>query len=385
MRKLIVDLSDFRLHLYFRIESWKHNPYVGSFHAINYAEGQATKATNGIMLESKNNPLVGFVRHSPSISKSMGLKRIISEDPSIKPPILTQLQLKRNELASSPLTEKNFVRSLKQIPTSVYSSSEIQSPSRRGSIKLDENSEDQCLCAICMEAYVDGDEIVKLACDHCYHGECATKWFYQDVLNSTQMESNFSCPKCRKSHHTTLSEVGTSSSFVTTEDILDMSTTLLQIGQSLIHEGGYDFLSDFGGAESPYDNNSTTSETRFVPKSPYRISPTKCIQRQKSSSTINSGPSSSQPLMNQQETESNEMNNNNTQENNNNINTIDDCSSENYSMEAFPITTTTTKHVLMIPPQVIVSTTTRSMPKPVPSPVGSVLSLSAWSDCSVPL
>lgn len=319
------------------------------------------------MLESKNNPLVGFVRHSPSsISKSMGLKRIISEDPSIKPPILTQLQLKRNEMTSSPLTEKNFVRSLKQIPTSVYSSSEVQSPSRRGSIKLDENSEDQCLCAICMEAYADGDEILTLACAHCYHSECASKWFYQDCLNSAHMESNFSCPKCRKNHHATLSEVGSSSSLVTTEDNLGISTTLLQIGQSLINEGGYDFLSDFG-AESPYENG----EARFVPKSPYRISPTKCIQRQRSSSTVNSCPSTTQPT-NENDNESNGM----TQENNQTY----DPQNDNNSVEDI----STSIHTLSIQPQVTPMKITH-LPKPLPSPAGSVLSFSTWSDCGVPL
>lgn len=85
----------------------RHNPYVGSFHhgindvtriERNSSTDKSYPCTleNQIMSESKNNPLIGIFRHSPSQTsqKSLGLKGIIYSEKVIKPSnMLSQLQV----------------------------------------------------------------------------------------------------------------------------------------------------------------------------------------------------------------------------------------------------------------------------------------------------
>ena len=83
----------------------RHNPYVGSFHhGVNDVASVERTSTeyadrlgSVIMSESKNNPLVGIFRHSPSSKlspiKSLGLKGIIYSENVEKPAnMLSQLQ-----------------------------------------------------------------------------------------------------------------------------------------------------------------------------------------------------------------------------------------------------------------------------------------------------
>jgi hypothetical protein len=85
----------------------KHNPYVGSFHGVHLSfDSEAATNTktnsysqynykNEVMIESKNNPLIGIFRHSPSSDnhKLQGLKGIIYDKKVEKPNIISQVQV----------------------------------------------------------------------------------------------------------------------------------------------------------------------------------------------------------------------------------------------------------------------------------------------------
>ena len=60
----------------FRLESHRHNPYIGSFHTVD----RRTKPSSSSMLldTSLKNPFIGTIRHSPAGS-SAGLKGILWE------------------------------------------------------------------------------------------------------------------------------------------------------------------------------------------------------------------------------------------------------------------------------------------------------------------
>ena len=43
-------------------------------------------------------------------------------------------------------------------------------------------------CSICLEEYIENNNIIKLNCEHQYHKECIKEWF----------KINNNCPQCRK-------------------------------------------------------------------------------------------------------------------------------------------------------------------------------------------
>mmetsp|Transcript_11379 Transcript_11379/g.15646 ORF Transcript_11379/g.15646 Transcript_11379/m.15646 type:complete len:456 (+) Transcript_11379:72-1439(+) len=198
----------------FRMIGLRHNPYVGSFHHGNNAAGEVSSSTeytnklkNIIMTESKNNPLVGIFRHSPSsigAVNTLGLKCILFAENEKPKKVISQLQVaKRTKL----LAKKEFLASLKRIPSKVFSlsqqsqSSEISSPLQddsSGSVEVD-NQRPQC--SICMELYEDGDELLTLTCSHCFHSDCVGEWFYQGCLDRDKVDIKpFNCPECRQDH-----------------------------------------------------------------------------------------------------------------------------------------------------------------------------------------
>ncbi|KAJ1437211.1 hypothetical protein B484DRAFT_445292 [Ochromonadaceae sp. CCMP2298] len=240
----------------------RHNPYVGSFHGINsHMTDQArSRFYRYVMMEdSKSNPLVGVFRHSPEPSKSLGLKSILY-DAGLKPPALSQMQVSRE---TKQFPTQQFLRSLRTIPTHFYASSACSKSSLTGSRKsvetnlpesmlLPESNEAHeapddyapPMCSICIEPYKDGDELRTLACQHCFHNECVSKWIIHHCLSSSHLPelSSFNCPECRQ-NHVTLSEAGSSSASLA-EGISGQS--FLQVGETLVYDVGYDFLSDFG-------------------------------------------------------------------------------------------------------------------------------------------
>lgn len=221
----------------YRMTGLRHNPYVGSFHGVNLPLHDKFNIGNvkTVMTESKNNPLVGVFRHAPSISaKSPGMKSMINGP--IKPPLFSQMQVNRRPPQQKAMSAKySFLASLKQIPVSKYSSpaNSVSCASVNCECK-----DDLPLCSICLEPYVDGDELYTLACSHCFHSECAKKWFVTGCLNNEESAS-FNCPECRQNHV----ELSEESSLMSGGEGI-CSSSFLHVGQNLANEGGYDFASD---------------------------------------------------------------------------------------------------------------------------------------------
>lgn len=226
----------------YRIEGFRHNPYIGSFHGVPYVNEPDISTSEQLTLaNAKKNPMIGIFRHSPSVcSDRKGLKAAIySEKSNI--PVVSRLHVTSPAVAF----QHNFVSSLKQIPLSVYSAK----PSPAHSIcdsEVDADGSkirDHCdkpMCSICLDEYRDGDELLTLACGHCFHSECVNKWFFQGCLNNAALNETFRCPHCRQDHLALTSEKGSNCS----EDNGIPTSSFLKIGQSLLADGGYDFLSD---------------------------------------------------------------------------------------------------------------------------------------------
>lgn len=241
----------------FRMDDFRHNPYVGSFHALPVKMNSESKSDELVMTESKTNPMVGLFRHSPPLqSNRVGLKSVIYEDPQLGFPIISRLRL--NSLPRSALTGRTFLSSLRKIPVTVYSASSSasksiidlaeKSPTENGSctdIHGDTRGREAPMCAICLEEYADGDELLTLACSHCFHSECANKWFYHGCINNAELQDAFRCPHCRQDH-IALSEQCSHAS----GDAVIPTNAFLDVGQSLLRDGGYDFLSDAGSERS---------------------------------------------------------------------------------------------------------------------------------------
>jgi hypothetical protein len=247
----------------------KNNPYVGTFHGRNYV-CDGTPLKQCMLEDSKRNPLIGVFRHSPAQrSKSLGLKSILYGEPTEKQNVFSQLQVARE---TKKVPTHNFLRSLRQIPTKVYSSSSVGSRSsvsasvisphealqpvdapKTTPVAVDENVP---MCSICIEPYADGDELRTFACSHCFHNECVSKWIFHRCLNDAELES-FNCPECRQ-NHITLSEAGSSQTSLA-DGMCNLS--YLQVGETL--GGGYDFLSDFGSElQSPLGTASCPASPR---------------------------------------------------------------------------------------------------------------------------
>jgi hypothetical protein len=209
---------------------FRHNPYVGSFHRVNYIPFSSENFYQNIINDvSKRNPIVGLIRHSPSTVKSSGLKRIIDDDSEkAHAPLISRINVVKE--ISKTLPHQNFVASLKTIPHSKFSTSASSVP--------ESVDPDSPMCTICREVYSDGDNILTLACSHCFHSECLSKWFYQDCLDSSDMSSSFRCPHCRQNH------VSINDGSICSEDLRIPVVSFEQIGQSLLEDGGYDLLND---------------------------------------------------------------------------------------------------------------------------------------------
>lgn len=201
----------------------KHNPYVGSFHTKNINQHNTIINNGDLFLKShssiieeifKSNPLIGNFRHSPSqkdiVKHSLGLKTILYEIPNDNTNVLSQLHInhRSNQLNSTSI---KFLQSLRSIPSKVYSSSTLHSLSAVSSsncisnqhktnqssdidvesnmtnidnYNFDNNNEAPPICSICIEEYMDGDEIRSLACSHCFHNECFRYLIYRGILDS---------------------------------------------------------------------------------------------------------------------------------------------------------------------------------------------------------
>lgn len=333
----------------YRMDDFRHNPYVGSFHAVPYKTEEASQTDDQLFLmsEAKTNPMVGLFRHSPPIvtcqqslqNQRVGLKSVIYEEnqpQSTSLPIISRLRL-NTSLPRSTLTGRTFLSSLRKLPVTVYCSPSPQTSSSiasnsvtdgqpANSQRTDDVHEDKPMCAICLEEYADGDELFTLACSHCFHSECVNRWFYHGCISSTRYASRtsapspsvpasssskpgyaastveafqeaFRCPACRQDH-IALSEQGSVAeaslcqstltrntvTAVSLVEVVEVSSndggipmgSFFDLGQSLLLDGGYDFLSDVG---SEKNSVSSTQQHAQLSKPPL-VSTPKRLQTQ---------------------------------------------------------------------------------------------------------
>lgn len=272
----------------YRMSGLKHNPYVGTFGGNNKHENN----DHVVMTDTRTNPVIGVFRHSPASSslahivslpiglatdrlrpglpkgKGTGLKGILYS--STKPPLFSQLQVTRASTQTQTL-RYNLLTSLRHNPLKKFSStpsvgsntndtetrsvnSELLESTlavgEQSTFSVGENSpirhnDDVPMCAICLVAFEDGDEIRSLACSHCFHNECVNHWVFHRCLSNDDI-SSLNCPECRQDH-VALSECSSSTNLnesVIAEGI--SSASLLRVGENMALEGGYDFLSDIG-------------------------------------------------------------------------------------------------------------------------------------------
>lgn len=83
---------------------------------------------------------------------------------------------------------------LKNLPLSLFSASKSKSC-------CDEESP---VCAICLDAFNDGDELRNLNCSHCFHRACVDIWLLGTLSDDIQL--NGTCPTCRQ-HATNASPI----------------------------------------------------------------------------------------------------------------------------------------------------------------------------------
>lgn len=152
-----------------------HNPYIGSFHRKQKMTNLAS--TTHSLLPSSS-PHVGTFRHSPQTT-SQGLKELLWEENNLAMPFISQIQLaQQNKYAKRHVAKK----ALDDIPSTRFASSGT--------------STDAPVCAICLESFVDGDELRTLSCGHCFHRGCVDIWLLGTLSEDSLVTSI--CPTCRR-------------------------------------------------------------------------------------------------------------------------------------------------------------------------------------------
>lgn len=168
----------------------KQSPYVGYFRA----NGSRTESR---LFEPNSNPHVGVYRHAPAKTTSNGLQEILRDKKNVlkQPKSVVSTML----LFSSGTTPKHFgKKTLESMPTSHYvsnrdhESGEVETP----------------MCPICLENFVDGDEIRNLKCSHCFHKSCIDIWLLGTL--SSDMTTTV-CPSCRQDASNAIAESGSGS------------------------------------------------------------------------------------------------------------------------------------------------------------------------------
>lgn len=206
-----------------------HNPYIGSFHRRQKITNWTSRTRS---LLPSSSPHVGTFRHSPQTT-SQGLKELLWEENSLTMPFISQIQLaQQNKYAKRHIAKK----ALDEIPSTRFAAA-------------DSNHADAPICAICLESFVDGDELRTLNCGHCFHRGCVDIWLLGTLSEESLVTSN--CPTCRRdlssSSSTVLvniSDIGASGIDVVTPSDDSSSSSediprecFLRIGQFLFEQG----------------------------------------------------------------------------------------------------------------------------------------------------
>ncbi len=203
-----------------------------------------------IIGEARYSANIGMIRHSPpckttgctsAMGKGLGLKDVIYSTQRGRGTIFSQLQKPRDCPQNvGQISAHNFLESFRKIPSSVFSASN----------QLSDIDESNPICSICLEKYVNGDEILTLACDHCFHSDCIGKWFCRDFFRTVDPAASFRCPQCRQDH-VSLSEKNSSSC----SDLCDVQnhitkSSFVRVGQNIANEVDYDILCDWTSCAS---------------------------------------------------------------------------------------------------------------------------------------
>ena len=184
----------------FKLDAYRKNPYVGSFHSVNRPPASCTTTSLMMLGATKNNALIGSFRHSPSSAAAvgLGLKEILWED--WKKPIISQVQLSREQKFSNRHASPQLLSS---IPITRYMACPcLASRVQNGDDDDDDDDNkgntslvDLPQCAICLDPFADGDELRTLNCCHCYHRRCIDLWLLGCMSDEATVTNN--CPQCR--------------------------------------------------------------------------------------------------------------------------------------------------------------------------------------------
>jgi hypothetical protein len=198
----------------------KQSPYVG------YFRGNGAR-TASRLFEPNSHPHVGVYRHAPAKTTSSGLQEILRDKRiSLKAKsVISTLQL-----FNSALPKHLEKKTLELMPTSHFISNRDQCGETNGETPM---------CPICLEHFIDGDEIRNLKCSHCFHKSCVDIWLLGTM--SSDMTTTV-CPTCRQDASSVMSEPGTGSSVYSAPEYPTPISTIpaecfLRVGQFLHQEG----------------------------------------------------------------------------------------------------------------------------------------------------
>lgn len=220
----------------------KQSPYVG------YFRGNGTR-TASRLFEPNSHPHVGVYRHAPARTTSHGLQAILlDKKTSLKPKsVISTLQL----FSGDSLPRHVEKKTLESMPSSHFHSN-------------CRSCDDIPMCPICLENFVDGDEIRNLKCSHCFHKSCIDIWLLGTL--STEVTTTV-CPTCRQDASVAILEPESGRGVYTSpNDCTDPTPTIpaecfLRIGQFLLHEGS-----------KASDSNTTNTLSRTEDATP-KLSP----------------------------------------------------------------------------------------------------------------
>jgi hypothetical protein len=170
-----------------RLQNLRFNPYVGSF--AHSGVNTTMNTTSSSPIPNANDRIKPMELNSKSnttskLSRVLGLKAIAWENN--KSPHISQFQIARD---SKSHHRHLSMKILSTLPLSKFSN--ISSPS---DVSIEDN--DSPTCAICLEAFQDGDELRNLSCSHCFHRKCVDIWLLGTFSDESMVTAN--CPTCRR-------------------------------------------------------------------------------------------------------------------------------------------------------------------------------------------
>eukprot|EP01041_Mallomonas_annulata_P011652 gene11652-24406_t len=244
-----------------RYADFRHNPYVGTF--VNGSRMSRSNGRNHFLPNSS--PHVGTFRHSPcSVAPRGGLKDILWEEDSWVTPFLSQLKIaKKNRYSDRHVNPNDLANG------SIYQHSPILCDT------------DHPCCAICLDAFIDGDEIRVLDCEHCFHKSCVDTW----LLGTLSDEATYTsvCPTCRRSVNSINSPTSLSAAITDYTNTDIHPSTQIETEDNIIQSN----------VDSYYHDNGSISFNTFVEIGALLHSAEGCCRSPSNASASNKSSSSS--------------------------------------------------------------------------------------------